>query len=179
MTQSPLKPLLSALSVLAALALTGCDSASDDLNAWTRQEFDAVKPRIEPLNPPRRFVPQQYSNTDGVSPFDVGRVFPQDPRSEGPSDPLVQAELRRPRQALEGFGLDQITMVGSLMRGGKRYALVQAGGLIYTVEPGQYLGENFGKITEVSETKITLRELVQSDQQSWTQRTATLALQEK
>jgi type IV pilus assembly protein PilP len=58
-------------------------------------------------------------------------------------------------------------------------ALVKVDNLLYQVKPGNYLGQNYGKIVKVSETEVTLREIVQDATGEWTERTATLQLQER
>ena len=69
-------------------------------------------------------------------------------------------------------------MVGSLDRAGSRVALVKVDNLLYQVRPGAYLGQNFGKVTKISENEVTLREIVQDAAGEWIERVATLQLQE-
>ena len=75
--------------------------------------------------------------------------------------------------------LDSMAMVGSMTREGKRFALLRVDNLYYNVKAGDYLGQNFGRITKISETDITLREVVQDAAGEWIERTSTLQLQEK
>ena len=82
------------------------------------------------------------------------------------------------REPLEGYPLDTMTMVGSLDRKGKLVALVKVAGLLYQVQPGNYLGQNYGRVTRISETEIVLREIVQDAAGEWTERPATLQLVE-
>jgi type IV pilus assembly protein PilP len=51
--------------------------------------------------------------------------------------------------------------------------------LLHYVKAGEYVGQNFGKITKISETEVTLREIVQDAAGEWIERTSTLQLQEK
>ena len=44
---------------------------------------------------------------------------------------------------------------------------------------GDYLGQNYGKITKITETDIALREIVQDAAGEWIERTSALQLQEK
>ncbi len=69
-------------------------------------------------------------------------------------------------------------MVGSLIKAGQPVALVRVDNLLYQVHVGNYLGQNYGRITKVTETGITLREIVQDAAGEWIERTATLQLQE-
>jgi type IV pilus assembly protein PilP len=70
-------------------------------------------------------------------------------------------------------------MVGSLMKAGKPVALIRVDNLLYQVHPGNYLGQNYGRIVKVGETEIVLREIVQDASGEWVERPATLQLQER
>jgi type IV pilus assembly protein PilP len=72
-----------------------------------------------------------------------------------------------------------MSMVGSLNKQGQPVALIQVDKLLYQVRPGNYLGQNYGRITKVGENEVVLRELVQDAAGEWVERVATLQLQEK
>jgi len=91
----------------------------------------------------------------------------------------VAPELARRKEPLESFPLDTMSMVGSLLKQGQPVALVKVDNLLYQVRPGNYLGQNYGKITKVGETEVTLREIVQDAGGEWIERTAKLQLQER
>ena len=71
-----------------------------------------------------------------------------------------------------------MTMVGSLDKKGVPTALLRVGTLLYQVRVGNYLGQNYGKITKITENSIQLREIVQDGGGDWIERTSTLELQE-
>jgi type IV pilus assembly protein PilP len=74
--------------------------------------------------------------------------------------------------------LDTMGMVGSLTRDGQLVALLKVDNLLYQVRAGSYLGQNYGRVTRVSETEITLREIAQDASGEWAERPAALQLQE-
>ncbi len=80
---------------------------------------------------------------------------------------------------MEAYPLDSMTMVGSVVKTGRPYALLKVDSLLYQVKPGDYLGQNYGKITKISETGVSLREIVQDAAGEWIERTSALQLQEK
>jgi type IV pilus assembly protein PilP len=92
---------------------------------------------------------------------------------------LLAPELNRRKEPLEAYPLDAMTMVGSLMKAGHPVGLVKVDNLLYQVKPGNYLGQNYGRITKVGESEVVLRELVQDAAGEWIERIATLQLQEK
>ena len=92
---------------------------------------------------------------------------------------LLAAELNRRKEPLEAYPVDSMSMVGSLTRGGRQFALLKVDNLLFQVKQGDYLGQNFGKITRINETEVLLREIVQDAAGEWIERTSTLQLQEK
>ena len=74
--------------------------------------------------------------------------------------------------------LDAVAMVGSLLRQGQPVALVRVDNLLYQVRAGNYLGQNYGRITKISETEVALREIVQDAGGEWLERAVKIQLQE-
>ena len=91
---------------------------------------------------------------------------------------MITPELARRKEPLEALPLDAVSMVESLTRSGKPVALVKADNLIYQVRAGNHLGQNYGLVTKIAETRISLREIVQDAAGEWIERTAKLQLLE-
>jgi type IV pilus assembly protein PilP len=72
-----------------------------------------------------------------------------------------------------------MTLVGSLMRRGQPVALIRIDRLVHSVRPGAYLGQNYGKVIKITDTQVLLREIVQDASGEWTERAASLQLQEE
>ncbi|TSE20220.1 Pilus assembly protein, PilP [Tepidimonas alkaliphilus] len=164
----------------ALIGLTGCAPQQDDLHAWMQEQRARASMTVEPLKPPTVFQPETFQGIQGVSPFSdekLVRALRSDSATAVASR-LLQAEQQRSREPLEEFPLDAFTMVGTLERAGRRVALVRVNGVLHQVRVGQYLGQNFGRITAISESQITLREIVQDASGEWIERNATLQLVE-
>ena len=101
------------------------------------------------------------------------------PQETREASSLLAAEINRRKEPLEAYPLDSMTMVGSLVKSGRQYALLKVDSLLYQVKPGDYIGQNYGKITKISETGVSLREIVQDAAGEWIERTSALQLQEK
>ncbi len=69
-------------------------------------------------------------------------------------------------------------MVGVLQQKKANFALVKADTGLYRVKVGNYLGQNFGVITTITDSQIQLRELIQDAVGDWTERQSTLQLLE-
>ena len=165
--------------VFAAIATTGCSGEQEELAQWMEQQRREVKPDVPPLSPPKKFNPQSYSALTGVEPFSTQKLSVALKQEARQPNSLLSAEINRRREPLEAYPLDSMTMVGSVVRTGRPYALLRVDNLLYQVKPGDYLGQNYGKITKISETGVSLREIVQDAAGEWIERTSALQLQEK
>ncbi len=171
-----------ALVVFGLFGLAGCGSSdSDDLQLWMAEQRNATKPRVVRLPEPTKFSPQPYTQEGSVEPFSVQKLtqaLKRESNQATSNAALIAAELARRKEPLESAPLDTVAMVGSLIKTGQPVALVRVDRLLYQVRVGNYLGQNYGRITKVSETDLSLREIVQDAAGEWIERTATLQLQE-
>ena len=172
-----MRRLLICIAALSALA--GCSSDLDELRQWMEQQRKEAKPSVTPLLPPKKFLPQPYESDASVDPFSAQKLSVAIKQEAAQPNSLLTAEINRRKEPLEAYPLDSMSMVGSLTRDNRRYALLRVDNLLYQVKAGDYLGQNFGRVTKISETEITLREVVQDAAGEWIERTSTLQLQEK
>ena len=166
----------------AVAVLSGCmGSEEEELQRWMADQRAQVKPTVPPITEPKKFTPQAYTEGGSIEPFNMQKLTQALRRdSNQPSTSgLIAPELTRRKEALEAFPLDAMTMVGSLNRNGQPVALIFVDKLLYQVRVGNYLGLNYGRITRIGETDVTLREIVQDAAGEWIERVATLQLQEK
>ena len=156
-------------------------SEEEELQRWMADQRAQVKPTVPPITEPKKFTPQAYTEGGSIEPFNMQKLTQALRRdSNQPSTSgLIAPELTRRKEALEAFPLDAMTMVGSLNRNGQPVALISVDKLLYQVRVGNYLGLNYGRITRIGETDVTLREIVQDAAGEWIERVATLQLQEK
>jgi type IV pilus assembly protein PilP len=171
--------LLSVWCVLPLAALTGCDADQQELQAWMDQQRREVKPSVLPLAAPKKFEAVPYANGQSVDPFSNQKLAVAIKAENKQPNSAFAAELNRRKDPLESFPLDSMSMVGSVTRSGKPVALLRVDGLLYQVKPGDYLGQNYGKILRITETEVALREIVQDAAGEWIERNSTLQLQEK
>lgn len=177
-----MKPWLLAVMVVSVLPLWGCEAThEEELREWMAQERAQTKPRVTPLTEPKQFQPQAYTVETGMDPFDKLKLFQalrKDSNQIAANASLIAPELARRKEPLEAYPLDTMTMVGSLQKLGKPTALMKVDGLLYQVQIGAYLGQNYGRIIAITETTVQLREIVQDAAGDWMERMATLELQE-
>jgi type IV pilus assembly protein PilP len=174
----------AAIAAVLGLAqlLTACSQSShEEIRQWMTEQRNLVAPKVEPIPEPKRFVPQQYESELALPPFSPEKLFSalRSESASGAGSALVRAELERRKEPLELIPLDTMSMVGLMDRGGRKVALVRVDKMLYQVGVGQYLGQNFGRITQISEHEVVLREVVQDPAGDWVERQATLQLQEE
>lgn len=164
------------------MTVTGCfGPEQDELASWMQQERNSIKPAVKPLPEPTKFEPYSYGGERFVEPFSnekLASILKSGQSLPAEKSALIEPELNRRKQPLEAFPLDTMVMVGSLNRAGKLVGLVKVDSLLYQVTPGNYLGQNFGRILKVEESQIVLREIVQDAAGEWIERPAALQLQE-
>lgn len=162
--------------------LPGCGSPEqEELQQWMQTERNSIRPQIKPIPEPGKFIPQNYLGENQTDPFSVEKLAGVLRGNQGPSlggSALIEAELNRRKQPLEAFPLDTMSMVGSLTRQGQLVALVKVDNLLYQVKVGNYLGQNYGRVLDITETEVALREIVQDAAGEWIERTSGLQLQE-
>ena len=167
-------------AVLAATLLAGCgDSDVREVRDWMEQVKRDTRPAVKPLPEPKDFLPYAYGAKDAVDPFDPSKLLGELARAAATSSNPNQPDLQRPRELLETFPLDTMQMVGTMEKGGTRFALLQIERSLYQVKAGQRIGQNFGVVTHVGEDAVDIRETVQDAAGEWTGRMTKLELQTK
>jgi type IV pilus assembly protein PilP len=156
--------------VLAACAAAGCSSGQSDLEQWIVQTKKKPGGRIQPLPEVKPYETFVYGATNLRSPFQ--------PASPNLANGLgVRPTVRRNREFLEGFSLDTLKMVGTFKVGSSFYGLVQSkDGLVHKVQPGNYMGQNDGKVTEITANRISLIEIIPDGLGGYIERPASLGL---
>lgn len=167
------------LLVLILGGLAACSSDLEELQQWTEAKRREAKPSVPKLQPPKKFDPEPYTSAQAVDPFSNQKLTVALKQEARQLNPLLASELNRRKEPLEAYPLDNMIMVGSFTKAGQPYALLRVDNLLYQVKVGDYLGQNYGRITRIGETEISLREVVQDAAGEWTERMSSLQLQEK
>lgn len=166
-------------AVAGGALLAGCSANEDELRGWMDQQRREVKPNVTPLAPPKAFTPELYASVSAVDPFSTQKLSVAIKQEARQPNSLLASELNRRKEPLEAYPLDSMAMVGSVTRGGQPFALLRVDNLLYQVKVGDYLGQNYGRVTRINETEVALREIVQDAAGEWIERTASLQLQER
>lgn len=176
MARFNLSKLLSSVALISLMG--GCVSEDfDDLKTYIAQVKSKPATPIEPMPIIKSYESYIYVSDGLRNPFEKL----EEPQAidvvasvEGPGP-----DLERAKEELEAYPLDTLRMVGILSKNNELWALVKANdGVIHRVQAGNYLGQNFGKITAIQDHQINLAEWVATKTGKWREREASLALVE-
>lgn len=164
--------------VLALLVagLTGCGGEPhSDLRQFIKESDNLPRGRIPPLPEAKPYEAFTYDAFDLVDPFKPRKIEPPKPTKLAggiqPPDP------NRRKEPLEAYPLENLKMVGTLQQKKEIYALIKTpDNNLFRVRPGNFIGQNFGRITEISESAVKLKELVQDSGGDWKEEERTLLL---
>jgi len=160
---------------LAAFAISACSSDNDDLDQYINEVKARPGGRIAPLPEITPYEIFTYvADAESIrSPFvpDTPQVNASG-QGRGP-----RPDPERSPEFLEGFPLDTLRMVGTLDISDTMYGLVQTSdGLIHRVVPGNFMGQNDGRIIAITESEIDMVEIISDGIGGYIERDAAISL---
>lgn len=160
---------------LVVVLIAGCGGESyEDLRQFVKNSDNMPRGRIEPLPEVKPYEPIAYNAFDLSDPFKPRKAVQA--RGSGGLAP----DMNRRREALEAYPLDNLRMVGTLEQNRGVFALVRTpDNNLYRVSQGNYMGQNFGFITQITDSSVTLKEIVPDGAGDWSERVSTLQLLEE
>lgn len=159
------------------LACSGNPSA--DLEEYVRTTKSQQKSHIEPLPEFQPYESFTYEAADLRDPFTAPTFSHARAVNNVPSNNGIRPDFDRPAEPLEEFPLDSLRMVGTLEQRDEQWALVNdTDGTIHRVQPGNYAGQNHGKITHITDFEIQLTEIVPDGIGGWIERQSSIAISE-
>jgi type IV pilus assembly protein PilP len=172
-TRSVLSMRWIAAAIVAA-SLSACGGANSDLRAYIDEVKARPGGRIEPLPPVEPAPTFVYEPGVRRSPF-----MPDAPQRRVSNDPnsIEGPDRDRPREFLEQFPLDTLRMVGTLADRRASFGLIQTtDGLVHRVTVGNHMGQNYGRITAISDSEIQLVEIISDGLGGYLERPAAIGL---
>ena len=168
------------LAIPLVLGLGGCsDGGIHEVQQWMDDVRRGTKASIPPLSEPKKFTPFLYTTTkDVIDPYNPSKLAIALAKAKADSGRGFTPDLDRRREPLESYPLDTLKMVGTLQRAGLSYALLQTGKVLFHAKVGNYIGQDLGMITKITETEVDIKEIVQDAAGDWVERKAQLELQE-
>ena len=163
------------LILVGSLALGGCgDRYLDDVKKFVKDSDKLPAGRIPPLPEVKPYEAFNYDAYDLVDPFKPRKITP--PKAVAGASG-IQPDFNRRKEPLEAYPLENLKMVGTLQQHKVMHALVKTpDNNLFRVKAGNYMGQNFGRITGITDTTIALKEIVQDSNGSWEEKDQALQL---
>jgi type IV pilus assembly protein PilP len=172
--------------LIVCVPLAGCGGGSmADLRSYVAEIKTRPGTPIEDLPPIQPYVVYTYpcdgavECADPFEPFYLEPPRPPDGGDTAISDNGISPDFDRNREELESYPLDSLRMMGTLEKGEQFWAILRdPDAIIHRVEVGNFIGQNNGKITGISEDRLELLEIIPDGRGGWEERHAELALAE-
>ena len=150
------------LLMMVSLGLTACSGDGlDDLKQFVNDPGTGLRGKIEPLPEIKPYESFAYNAVDLPDPFKPRKM--KSVQGGG-----FQPDLKRNKEELEKFPLENLKMVGFLEQKKVRYGLIRTSdGTLHRVKIGEHMGQNFGMITKITENEIVMTEIVQDSAGNW------------
>ncbi len=179
------KPRLWVAVTAVVVFSSGCvNRDTSDLDAYISEVLARPGGKIDPLPPLKPYERYLYQAAEagGRNPFQS--FFTQAEREEriaaveDPKQNAFTTEIQTHNaEELENFELDSLRMVGVLEKNNDLWGIItDTGGIVHRVRVGNYIGRNYGKILNIEEDRIDVREIVKDSEGRWEERQAVLAL---
>ncbi len=164
-----------AVATLAMISGLAACSGQGDLQEWVAQVKARKGAPLPALPVVKTFETFIYQDQDRRDPFE-----PAPPQANSQNMAGPHPDQNRPREPLEAFPLDSLKMVGTIgAKGGEEGLVKDPQGVIHQVRVGEYMGQNYGHVIQVTDGEIDLVELVPNGSGGWMERDASVALGEK
>jgi type IV pilus assembly protein PilP len=162
---------------IVCLGLPACSGEPhSDLRQFVQESENLPHGRVPALPEVKPYEPFTYAAFDLIDPFKPRKIEP--PKNGAGAG--VAPDLNRRREPLETYPLESLRMVGTLEQKKQIFALVKApDNALFRVRTGNYVGQNFGRITDISEAAIKLKEITQDAGGNWEEKEQVLLLQEE
>jgi type IV pilus assembly protein PilP len=166
-------------AVLVAVVLSACTESMDDLDKYIASVKARPADPISPIPPVKTYTPYEYEGLEGRDPFRQSISEGSDDVRSTASNSGPRPDFERPKEYLERYELDTLSMVGTFAKEDNYWALVRdPEGIIHRVPSGNFIGKNHGQVVNIQTTKVVLSELISDGAGGWLVREASIALDE-
>jgi len=159
--------------LLACLAVACTGGEGDDLDEFIRNAGSDMQIKVKPLPDVKTYLSFEF-NADG------SLSDPFKSRKASSKAGFLQPNFDRPKEPMESYPLESLKYVGMLEKSKSMFALLKTpDNGVQQVKIGSYVGQNFGKVSEIKDSEVVINEVVQDEASGdWVERVSVLSLQE-
>jgi len=162
------------IACLCLLNISACSRDVADLQTFISQTKSAHVGSVKPIPQFEPYESFSYSASELRDPF-VAEVELNNEDSTKTS--LLNPDTSRPRQPLEVFPLDTLSMVGILEQNEQQWGLIKdPKDTVHRIQVGNYMGQNEGRIVEINESAVLLVEIVPDGIGGYIEQDASIAI---
>jgi len=165
-------------------ALVACSGGDhEDLKQWMVENTKDMRGNVPKLPEVKPYEPVPYDMDGVLDPFKPSKIEPESRYKQlagkgGVFQPDFEArEIRN--SLLEKYPIETLKMIGYMNVNKRPMAVIQVEDKVKQVKVGDYMGLDFGMVTQVTDTEVQLRELIQDSAGDWSERKSSLYLQSK
>ncbi|MDR1889755.1 MAG: pilus assembly protein PilP [Zoogloeaceae bacterium] len=167
--------------VLIALLVAAC-SDQENIRNWMDEQAKGMRARVEPIPQIKPYEAVPYEVANLLDPFNSSKIIPEgrSGRTGREGEPDFEARDLR-NNILEKVPLESVQLIGIMNLNNQQMAAVQVESLqlIKQVKVGDWLGVDFGVITQIKEQEIVIKEVIEDSSGEWVERINALQLQVK
>ena len=166
-----LRPAIISFSLLS---ISACSQDISDLQTFIAQTKSAHVGSVKPIPQFKPYESFSYSAAELRDPFVANVDLDND---ETTKTSLLNPDSSRPRQPMEAFPLDTLSMVGTLEQNEQLWGLIKdPQNMVHRVQVGNYMGQSEGRIIEINDSAIYLVEIVPDGIGGYIERDASIAI---
>lgn len=159
---------------VSLLSISACSQDMTDLYAFIEQTRSSNVGSVKPIPQFQPYESFSYSAADFRDPFVADVNLEEDEQTK---TSLLNPDSNRPKEELENFPLDTLSMVGTLEQKDNLWGLIKdPQNVVHRVQVGNYMGKNEGRITVIDESSIHLVEIISDGIGGYIERDASIAI---
>lgn len=159
---------------LSLVTIGACSQDVSDLQSFIAQTKSANVGSVAPIPQFKPYESFSYSAAELRDPFVATIDIDEDSDTK---TSLLNPDSTRPKQPLEDFPLDTLSMVGTLEQDNQTWGLIKdPQNIVHRVLVGNYMGQSEGRVTEINESSISLVEIVPDGIGGYIERDASIAI---
>jgi len=168
---------LSCILGCSLLTLSACSQDISDLQTFIEQTKSSNVGSVKPIPQFQPYESFSYSAADLRDPFVADIDLDKDKQT---TSSLINPDSSRPREELENFPLDTLSMVGTLEQKNTLWGLIKdPQNVVHRVQTGNYMGKNEGRVVTIDDSSIHLVEIIPDGVGGYIERDASIAIGEK
>jgi type IV pilus assembly protein PilP len=158
--------------MLATMLLAGCAGGDQfsDLRSFMTEVENKPRGTIAPLPNFESYTMFTYGAANQRSPFEPPVIVAQK-SSEQKKNIGVKPPQNHVKEYLERFQIASLAMVGTLQQDNSTFALIEdSQGGVHRVQVGDYMGDKWGQIESIEDTRVDITEIVSDGAGGWLRR---------